>query len=117
MEVQKQQALSQSQAQLEQLKSQLELQKMQQEIEAKQQLMALEFEFNMRLKGMETENLKTREKEKEDRKDEWTRIQASQQSELIEQRKSNQPAKKFESAGNDILGGRDVTDMSGFTPR
>ena len=117
MEVQKQQALSQSQAQLEQLKSQLELQKMQQEIEAKQQLMALEFEFNMRLKGIETENLKTREKEKEDRKDERTRIQASQQSELIEQRKGNQPAKKFESAGNDILGGRDVTDMSGFTPR
>ena len=117
MEVQKQQALSQSQAQLEQLKSQLELQKMQQEIQAKQQLMALEFEFNMRLKGMETENLKTREKEKEDRKDERTRIQASQQSELIEQRKGNQPAKKFESAGNDILGGRDVTDMSGFTPR
>jgi len=117
MEVQKQQALSQSTAQLEQLKAQLELQKMQQEIQAKQQLMALEFEFNMRLKGMETENLKAREKEKEDRKDERTRIQASQQSEMIEQRKGNQPAKKFESAGNDILGGRDVTDMSGFTPR
>ena len=117
MEVQKQQALSQSQAQLEQLKAQLEMQKMQQEIQAKQQLMALEFEFNMRLKGIETENLKTREKEKEDRKDERTRIQASQQSEMIEQRKGNQPAKKFESAGNDILGGRDVTDMSGFTPR
>tara|TARA_R100000234_G_scaffold77499_1_gene48302 strand:- start:33 stop:926 length:894 start_codon:yes stop_codon:yes gene_type:complete len=117
MEVQKQQALSQSQAQLEQLKAQLEMQKMQQEIQAKQQLMALEFEFNMRLKGMETENLKTREKEKEDRKDERTRIQASQQSEMIEQRKGNQPAKKFESAGNDILGGRSATDMSGFTPR
>jgi len=117
MEVQKQQALSQSTAQLEQLKAQLELQKMQQEIQAKQQLMALEFEFNMRLKGIETEGLKNREKEKEDRKDERTRIQASQQSELIEQRKGNQPAKKFESAGNDILGGRDVTDMSSFTPR
>ena len=117
MEVQKQQALTQSDAQLEQLRAQLELQKLQQEIQAKQQLMALEFEFNMRLKGLETENLKLREKQKEDRKDERTRIQASQQSELIEQRKGNQPAKKFESAGNDILGGRDVTDMSGFTPR
>jgi hypothetical protein len=117
MEVQKQQALSQSQAQLEQLKAQLEMQKMQQEIQAKQQLMALEFEFNMRLKGMETENLKSREKEKEDRKDERTRIQATQQSEMIEQRKGNQPAKKFESSGNDILGGRSAADMSGFTPR
>ena len=117
MEVQKQQAVTQSDAQLEQLKAQLELQKLQQEIQAKQQLMALEFEFNMRLKGLETENLRLREKQKEDRKDERTRIQASQQSELIEQRKGNQPAKKFESAGNDILGGRDVTDMSSFTPR
>jgi len=117
MEVQKQQALTQSEAQLEQLKAQLELQKMQQEIQAKQQLMQLEFEFNMRLKGLETENLRLREKQKEDRKDERTRIQASQQSELIEQRKGNQSAKQFESAGNDILGGESIGDMSQFGPR
>jgi hypothetical protein len=117
MEVQKQQALMQSDAQLEQLKAQLELQKMQQEIQAKQQLMALEFEFNMRLKGIEVETTKQKEKEKEDRKDERTRIQASQQSELIEQRKGNQPAKKFESSGNDILGGESVGDLSQFGPR
>ena len=115
MEVQKRQALAQSDAQLEQLKAQLELQKLQQEIQAKQQLMALEFEFNMRLKGLETSNLKAREKEKEDRKDERTRIQASQQSELIEQRKGNQPAKKFESSGNDILGS--IGNISQFGPR
>jgi hypothetical protein len=117
MEVQKQQALMQSDAQLEQLKAQLELQKMQQEIQAKQQLMALEFEFNMRLKGIEVETTKRREKEKEDRKDERTRIQASQQSELIEQRKGNQPAKKFESSGNDVLSGESIGDMSQFGPR
>jgi hypothetical protein len=117
MEVQKQQALMQSDAQLEQLKAQLELQKMQQEIQAKQQLMALEFEFNMRLKGIEVETTKRREKEKEDRKDERTRIQASQQSELIEQRKGNQPAKKFESSGNDVLDGESIGDMSQFGPR
>jgi uncharacterized protein YlxW (UPF0749 family) len=90
---------------------------MQQEIQAKQQLMALEFEFNMRLKGIEVETTKQKEKEKEDRKDERTRIQASQQSELIEQRKGNQPAKKFESSGNDILGGESVGDLSQFGPR
>ena len=117
MEIQKQQALTQSEARLVQLKSQLEIQKLQQEIQAKQQLMQLEFQYNMQLKGIEVEGLKTREKEKEDRKDERTRIQASQQSQLIEQRKGNQPAKKFESAGNDILGGRSAADMSGFTPR
>ena len=117
MEVQKQQALAQSDAQLEQLKAQLESQKMQQEVQAKQQLMALEFQYNMQLKGMEVETVKGKEKEKEDRKDERTRIQASQQSELIEQRKGNQPAKKFESSGNDILGGRGPADMSMFGPQ
>jgi hypothetical protein len=117
MEVQKQQALMQSDAQLEQLKAQLELQKMQQEIQAKQQLMQLEFEFNMRLKGLEVENTKRREKQKEDRKDERTRIQATQQSELIEQRKGNQAAKRFESSGNDVLGGESIGDMSQFGPR
>ena len=117
MEVQKQQALAQSDAQLEQLKAQLESQKMQQEVQAKQQLMALEFQYNMQLKGMEVETTKGKEKEKENRKDERTRIQASQQSELIEQRKGNQPAKKFESSGNDILGGRGPADMSMFGPQ
>ena len=116
-EIQKQQALTQSEAQLVQLKAQLEIQKLQQEIQAKQQLMQLEFQMNMQLKSLETSSLVSREKEKEDRKDERTKIQASQQSELIEQRKGNQPAKKFESAGNDILGGRSAADMSGFTPR
>ena len=117
MEVQKRQALAQSDAQLEQLKAQLELQKMQQEVQAKQTLMALEFDYNMKLKNIETKAFKTREKEKEDRKDERTRIQATQQSELIEQRKGNQPAKKFESTSNDIIGDVDPTDMSMFGPR
>jgi hypothetical protein len=117
MEIQKQQALTQSDAQLEQLKAQLELQKMEREIQAKQQLMELEFNYNMRLKGMEIETIKGKEKEKEDRKDERTRIQASQQSELIEQRKGHQSAKKFESSGNDILGGENIGDMSMFGPR
>ena len=47
-----------------------------------------------------------KKKNKEDRKDERTRIQASQQSELIDQRNNDKPPKKFESTGNDILGTR-----------
>ena len=117
MEIQKQQALTQSEAQIEQLKAQLEAQKLQYEMQAKQQLMSLEFEFNMRLKGLEVESTNQKETLKEDRKDERTRIQASQQSELIEQRKGNQPPKKFESSGNDILGGERAGDMSMFGPR
>jgi hypothetical protein len=104
-EVQKDQALFQTKAQLEQLKGQLEQQKMQQEVNAKKELMALEFNYNMQLKGIEVEGQKSKEQEKEDRKDERTKIQASQQSELIEQRQSGGAPKKFESSGNDILGG------------
>ena len=77
--------------------------------------MALEFQYNMQLKDMETKAKKSVEKEKEDRKDERTRIQATQQSEMIDQRKSDKPPKNFESAGNDILGGG--FDLGVFDPR
>jgi hypothetical protein len=115
VEMQKDQSLTQSKMQLEQMKAQLETQKMAQEIEAKKQLMALEFQYNMQLKGIETQGMKNREKEKEDRKDERTKIQATQQSELIDQRKTGKPPKNFESAGNDILSGD--FNLSSFNPR
>jgi len=115
MEVQKQMAKAQAEAQLEQMRAQLEAQKQAQEVEYKKQLMMLEFDMNMQLKNLEVEGQKSREKEKEDRKDERTRIQATQQSELIDQRKSEKPPKKFESAGNDILGGG--FSLGEFDPR
>jgi len=104
-EIQKNQAITSQKADLMQVEMQLETQKLQQEAELKKELMALEFQYSMQLKGVETEGLKQREKEKEDRKDERTKIQATQQSEMIEQRKSGNAPKNFESAGNDILGG------------
>jgi len=115
IEVQKEQALVQSKIQLEQTKAQLDAQKMQLEIDAKKQLMQLEFQYNMAIKGAETSNLKQREKEKEDRKDERTKIQATQQSEMIDQRKSGKPPKNFESSGNDILSGS--FDLGAFNPK
>ena len=81
----------------------------------KKELMALEFQYSMQLKNAETENLKSKEKEKEDRKDERTKIQATQQSEMIDQRNNQKPPKNFESAGNDILGGG--FDLGSFDPR
>ena len=104
-EVQKDQALFQTKAQLEQLKGQLEQQKMQQEVAAKKELMALEFQYNMQLKGIEVDGQKQKEAQKEDRKDKRTKLQATQQSELIEQRQNQSGPKNFESSGNDILGG------------
>jgi len=114
-EVQKNQALTASQGELEQLKAQLDSQRMMQEVEHKKELMQLEFQMNMQLKGMEVDGKKTGEKEKEDRKDERTKIQATQQSEMIDQRNSGKPPKNFESAGNDILGGG--FDLGVFDPR
>ena len=115
LEVQKNQAKTQADAQLEQMKAQIEVQKMEQEVMHKKELMALEFQYNMQLKSIETTGQEGKEKEKEDRKDERTRIQASQQSELIEQRNTGKPPKNFESAGNDILGGG--FDLGAFDPR
>ena len=114
-EIQKNQAITQSNAQLEQIKAELESNKMLQEVAHKKELMQLEFQMNMQLKNMEVEGMKSRETAKEDRKDERTKIQATQQSELIDQRKTGKPPKNFESAGNDILGGG--FDLGAFDPR
>ena len=115
IEMQKDQALTQSKLQLEQAKSQFDSQKMQQEVMHKKELMELEFQYNMQLKNIEVDGMKNREKEKEDRKDKRTKIQATQQSEMIEQRNSGKPPKNFESAGNDIVGGG--FDLGSFDPR
>ena len=77
--------------------------------------MQLEFEFNMQLRQAEVDGVRSRETVKEDRKDERTKIQASQQSELIEQRKSGSAPKRFESSCNDIVGGG--FDLEAFDPR
>ena len=105
MEVQKNEALTQSKAQLAQVESQLDLQKLQAEGELKKMLMEQEFQYNMQLRQLEVEGAKGREKEKEDRKDKRTKIQATQQSEMIDQRNNQKPPKNFESSGNDIMGG------------
>jgi hypothetical protein len=104
-EMQKQQALAQTELQIEQGKSQFRIQYLQQEAEIKKQLMAEEFRYNMQLAQISANTEQGKEKDKEDRKDERTRIQASQQSELIDQRKNDSLPKSFESSGNDTLGG------------
>ena len=105
LEIQKQQALKQAEAQMMQLQAQLDAGKIQAESQMKAQLAAQKFQFDMQLKSLETQGIKDREKTKEDRKDERTKIQASQQSELIDQRKTGGAPKNFEDASNDILGG------------
>ena len=88
-ELQKQQALTESKLQLEQGKSQFEIQKLEREAEIKMRLMELEFQFNKQLAEAQAKALKQKDAYKEDRKDERTKIQATQQSELIDQRKND----------------------------
>ena len=104
-EMQKEQALAESKISVNQAQLEFDIKKMEREAQIKMQLMETEFDFNMKLKDGERQVFKDKEKYKEDRKDERTRIQASQQSELIDQRKKDLPAKKFESKGFDNLGG------------
>jgi hypothetical protein len=114
IEMQKDQMLTNGKLQLEQTKSQLDSQKMQQEVQYKKELMQLEFEMNMQLKQLEVSGHRDREAQKEDRKDQRTKIQATQQSEMIDQRNNQKPPKNFESAGNDIVGGG--FDLGAFEP-
>ena len=104
-EANKQQILTEQKMQLEKAKSDFEVQKMEREAQIKQQLMELEFNYNMQLTQAQGQSRKAQEEFKEDRKDERTKIQATQQSELIDQRKNDLLPKNFESAGSDTLGG------------
>ena len=114
LEMQKQQQVAQTAIAIEEAKSRFEIDKLNQEADVKRQLMEQEFQYNMQLKGVEVDKRSQGEKEKEDRKDKRTKIQATQQSEMIEQRKGNTGPKDFESSGNDILGG---INLSEFGPR
>ena len=104
LEIQKQQALKQAEGQLEQMKSQLAQQALQAEASIKERLMEREFQYNMQLRQIDMQSISAREAQKENRKDERTKMQASQQSEMIEQRNSGKPPKNFESSGNDTIG-------------
>jgi hypothetical protein len=111
-EVQKQQALTQEKVSIEQAKSQFEIQRMQTEAQIKRELMAEEFNYQMQLAQIRANAEKTKEQDIEDRKDKRVKIQGTQQSELIDQRKNDTLPKNFESAGNDSLGGFNLEQFS-----
>jgi len=113
-EVQKQEALAQTEIQIEQAKSQFEIQRMEQEALIKKQLMAEEFQYQLQLAQAQIGRDKQKEQFIEDRKDKRTKIQATQQSKMIEQRQNDLLPTDFESAGNDNLGG---FGLEQFTPQ
>lgn len=111
--LQKVQAEAQAKAQLAQSQMEFDIQRMQAEAQIKQQLMQVEFEYNMQLRGMEVEKVKQLDMDKEKAKDNRTKLQATQQSKLIEQRQKDLPAMNFESEEDSL----DGFDLEQFNPR
>jgi len=111
-EVQKQQALTQETVNVEQAKSQFEIQRMQTEAEIKKQLMETQFQYDMQLAQIKMQTIDKNLQAAEDRKDARTKIQATQQSELIDQRKNNSLPKDFENQGSEFSG--DLSGMLGI---
>jgi hypothetical protein len=124
MQMQAQQAKSQGEMQKIQMESQakiqyrqadvaFEIEKLKNEAQLKRELMQTEFEFQMQLKGMEQQNLQSRESEREKSKDKRISQQSTQTSKMIEQKKRDLPAINFES-NEDSLDGFDLAE---FEPR
>jgi hypothetical protein len=103
-EIQKNQAKAQIDMQLEQQKNDLKMMYLQKEAQVKKELMDHEMAINMRLGGIENANIAMRDKNREDRQD--AREQRKNQGESL---------KKFESSGNDVVGGG--MGLSAFDPR
>ena len=104
-EVQKNQALNETNIQFEQAKSQFEIQRMQTNNQLEKELMAERFKYDMQLKQMEIAAQQEKEKEIENRKDERVRITGTQQSKMIDQRKNGLLPTDFESKSTENVGG------------
>ena len=113
-EIKKNNAIIESQVRLEEVKTQGKSTLLEQEARIKADLMQQEFQYNLQLEQLKG-NIKSQgDVMKENRKDDRTKMQASQQSELIDQRTNQKPPKNFESSGNDIMGG---LNLGSFGPR
>jgi hypothetical protein len=88
-EVQKQEAISGSKVQFEQATNQMEIQRMELAAQLEQQKMQAQFQFDMQLKQMDMEALGKKEQMIEDRKDKRIKMEGTQQSKMIDQRKND----------------------------
>jgi hypothetical protein len=107
-EIDKGKSLLEVQMQLESMKTNGKSQILAQEAQIKKELMQQEFQYNMQLKQLETRAKTESQLLMENRNDSRTKMQATHQSELLDQKTNSKPPKNFESSGNDILGGFDL---------
>jgi len=96
-EVQKQEAIMGANVQFEQSKNQMEIQRMEIAAQLKAQEMQTRFQFDMQLKQLEVQNMQQKENAIEDRKDTRSKMEATQQSELISQRQNDSLPVDFEN--------------------
>ena len=94
-EVQKQQAVAETDVKIEQAKSQFKIQEMQEKAQIDMQLLQTRYELDMKLKQLDVQSMQEKEDRIEGRKDKRTRIEGTQQSQMIEQRKNNTPPMVF----------------------
>ena len=96
-EVQKQEAIMGANVQFEQSKNQMEIQRMEIAAQLEAQKMQTKFQYDMQLKQLEVQNVQQKENAIEDRKDTRSKMEASQQSELISQRQNDSLPIDFEN--------------------
>jgi hypothetical protein len=101
-EVQKKEAIAQTELQLETGKSQLDLQRLEVEFNHKRQLAEQKFGYDMQLTQADVQKEINKEREIENRKDERTKLAGTQQSYMIEQRKNNLFPKDFVNENENI---------------
>ena len=88
-EVQKQQAISGSNVEYEKAKSEFEKDRMQLQAQLDQQKMMMQHRNDMELAKLQESSVTTREKQRENRKDERIKMEGTQQSKMIAQRKND----------------------------
>ena len=104
-EVKKNNSMVKSQIRLEEIKTQGKVSILDREAEIKRELMQQEFQYNMQLKQLEAKTKNAGQLLQENRKDDRTKMQASQQSSMIDQKENQKPAKNFQSSSDNTLGG------------
>ena len=103
-EQEKQASVLNTQMKLEEIKTTGKSQILDQEAQIKERLMQKEFQYAMKLKQLEAKTKTETQLLQENRKDDRAKMQATQQSAMIDQKENQKPAQNFESA-NDMLGG------------
>jgi hypothetical protein len=95
-EVQKQEAISGSKVQFEQASNQMEIQRMELAAQLEMQKMQTQHQFDLQLKQMDMQATGQKEQEIENRKDKRIKMEGTQQSQMIDQRKNDLSPIDFE---------------------